>query len=204
MEILVKILDCTDRINNESFIYVYDENTLINDLYKYIAQQYPDCLLFYEKDYANGFAIGVNGGFKNAIPNYPLVKFMSNWGINAEEIIVKCNIAFGVGGGFRIKQIAKVRINPDEGKHQYLPHVHIMKAGKTKPQYRISLKDFQQLDSDAEKWERSFGRRQRQKIIEVLKENQATLLDYYERIHKGEHVVDRILIFVDGETVEFK
>jgi hypothetical protein len=72
-------------------------------------------------------------------------------------------MAYGVGGGAEFKNI-KIRINPDEGQHAYLPHVHIMRTGHIEPEYRISLIDCQQLN-DKKSWKKEFTRKERKLII---------------------------------------
>lgn len=203
-KIHIKLIDCRGIVSSKSFDYLYNENTLVCDLYKSISERYVGEIEYDKKSCQLGFAFWINGEYKYANINYPLDKFIINWELNKNDVIIQCNMVYGIGAGITIKELAKIRINPDEGKHQYLPHVHIIKINKSKPQYRISLKDFRQLDSDTEKWERVFGRRQREKIISVLKDNQETLIDYYERIQKGEYIMDRILVFVDGKYIEFK
>lgn len=202
-QIKIKLISYDSEIDGKELCYCYDENTLIIDLYKYIENQCGDEPHYNDDEYINRFAFVVNGENKRAYTDYSLDEFLQNWMISIDDVSIMYPFPCGIGGGCEVEKLAKIRINPRESIHRYLPHVHVMRINTKSPQYRISLVDFKELDTDKEKWEKSFNKKQRKRILEILEQNQNVLVDYYNRIQKGEYIMEGIEIFVDGKMIEF-
>ena len=96
----------------------------------------------------NYFRIIVDGEEKEARLEFSFEKFLENHNINKDKIEVLYSEFYGIGGGACISDLAKIRINSSESEHINSPHVHVMKVGKSSPEYRVDLETFRELDND--------------------------------------------------------
>ena len=105
--------------------------------------------------------------------------------------------------GVCIFELANIRVNPNEHPHKYIPHVHISPYKKHSPEIRIELNNLLQMKGDSIKFEEVFNKDQRADILLLLETNQTELIDYYNRIQKGEYIPHFLLSF-KGELYEMK
>lgn len=189
---------CTKK---EQFIVLECTNEmLVRDLYKRIAAILGEEMLNDEEHWPLSFGFKVDSDIVHIHPDYSLNEFLHSRRLFS-TITIYCNMAYGIGGGVAIDNF-KIRINPEEKRHFYLPHVHVMKIGKKDPEIRVSLLDFEEFKSDKTRWNKEFNKKEWDKIIEVLKSNKDQLIKYYTAAQKGDYI-DNLSIDYNGKILPF-
>lgn len=192
--------ELTIKISNDIIKYHISDNTIVKDLLIFLFNKYN----YYNDPITDNNLIGTFSfinkeyGEQKAILNYNLKSFLNNFNYDYQNVLMKLYLAYGIGGSFDFEEIAKISINSSEPNHGN-PHVHIYRIGKIYPTYRIDLNTFTQLKGDKKDWKDEFNNKERKKIIDMLKLNQKSLIDFYNRCKKGEYIKENYTLIYDNK-----
>lgn len=161
--------------------YLYCNDTLISELFDYLVlNMYPGEYESLKK--SDGlYMIKVGNEYWRVQLDYKICDFMLKNDLDAIHIVS----LYGTGGGGFFKDInANIRINPNEGKHKYVPHVHIYR-GKTPTGEcsKIKLDDLSHMEG--KELSDMFNKREKAALDEILHEYQQRFIDYYVKVQSG-------------------
>jgi len=185
--------------------FKYDESTTIDDLYLYLFDVLHMEGVF-DKDACldERFKFVIDGMGEYARLDYNLSKFLNFFFPDSESVKMLLVAPLEGGNGAEIIDLAQIRINPREEEHKYMPHVDIIKPKKTSPRFRISLEDFNQIKDDEPMWEKHFSKKERAEIVNVLKENQNKLREWYRKMQNGIRIDQNSYLTYKGKEYLFK
>nr|MBP3259196.1 hypothetical protein [Bacilli bacterium] len=179
--------------------YWYNDSTIMNDLYEWIMKG----MRYKTKHFlSNIFRIKVGDKEIHAQSNFNLRKFIKLNQLKKLEV----NFLYGMGGGcdLNVGVVANIRINPNEKRHRYIPHVHIYR-GKSRSydnETRINLADMSTMKNTQKELNDLFNRNESELILSFLWKYRDDLIEYYNSIQRGEKP-DTIYIDYEGNRTYF-
>jgi len=138
-----------------------------------------------------------NGKRIKACPDIYLYDFLNNFNVDYQQIHIEFNACYQTGATGWVDYI-KFSIYSRE-KHNE-PHVHISRTNSQNI-YRMSLTTYTQMKGDRYKISKDFNRKERKRIVKILKENSPKLTIYYNLMKKGEYIDECYQIYEDGTEV---
>lgn len=189
-------------LKNE-YIYYYDVNTQIKDLFLWLYEKIDTSGDYFDDILREHFLVVLNQRKIKVRLEYNLNDFLKNNSVS--KLYLWFATGIGGGNGGYIPTLGTIRINPNEDKHKYIPHVHIYKNRRQSYDYsiRINLNDLTQMKGDAKSIDKLFNKNQKKTIYGYLNYNRQELIDYYNRVQNGEYV-EPIYLKYNGKVVEFK
>lgn len=177
------VYDLIHKYNIEEFktqIFNYNEKTLVAEFRKVLLSLYPNIeshLIEFE----------VLNGFDNPIISYEtsdlyLSEFIGDLPENVKLIIIP---KFPIGGIFATYKNIKLLIHSNEDVHRNEPHIHIISSDGMAT--RLNLNTMLFLDEDF------LSSKEKKKILNYVKKNKQTLLDYYQLVVEHKEV-DKVCI----------
>lgn len=188
----------------KDYEFEYDDSTTICDMFKWLMQHFDGDSLSLEDEYLRDhFHVIVNRLDKKMQLDYNLKKFIESNNISTLNVLFIMCPSGGAGAYIRI--LGTIRINPDEQRHKYIPHVHVYKNRKIDNDHeiRINLNDLTQLKHDKKSIDDLFSKKQKKILFDVLENNRDKLINYYYSVQNGEYL-EPIYIDYNGKQVQFK
>lgn len=202
--------EITISYNSEETIqelkYRVDCNTKVIDLLKYLYYEIEKNL-FVNDEYEQTELLGCFSFKKDfhqkADLEYPILKFLNNFGYDLNNVQIIYDPAYGIGAYCEFEEIAKIRIYGDEPKHINRPHVHICEIGKKDKGISVSLTTFEPFNGCEKEWNQKYSKKEQEELIHFLKENKEKLVDFYNRCTKGEYITEDYILAYNGKTYKF-
>ena len=164
----------------EEYIFAYSDETTMGDLCNFLALNMFPYDYGFSKDHMWFDFIVCNENW-SVQEDYKLCDFVKN--NNLDKLNVFSTYGTGACGYFK-EIYASIYINPNEGKHKYIPHVHVYRGtSKVGDCARISLRDMTYMEGS--KLDDLFTKKVANIIFEILEKYQNELIEYYEKVQHG-------------------
>lgn len=191
---------------NQKLKYEIDDNTKVIDLLKYLYYEIEKNI-FVNNEYEHAELLGCfsfrNDFDQKANLEYPVLKFLNNFGYDLNNVQIIYNSAYGIGADCILEEIAKIKINGYEPRHIDRPHVHICMIGKKDHGISVSLTTFSPFNECENEWNKRYSKREQEELINFLKINKDKLIDFYNRCTKGEYITEDYTLTYNGKMYKF-
>ena len=188
-------------IINKTYFYYATPFTSIKRLFLYLLKQMK-ITKYDEYSIQEQFSFIIDNEFIYANTNYNLNKFLKEHGVSSSKINIHYDICTGGGNGATFDELCTIKINPSEPSHRYTPHVHIYKKDYKKC-VRVNLNTLEKMKNDKYDLSSFFTKKEINHIKKILTEKNAELIDFYNRIQKGEKPQEFIIEY-NNKKVIFK